>query len=324
MGIENPISVIPVVVGATASGKSMLARELADRTGGRIISVDSRKIYRRLNIGTAKPSPEIIERYNYAMVDLIEPHEQFSAYQYAHVAVKVIEQTISSGQLPILAGGTGFYLRALKDGLFEGPDSDPEIRAAIRREADKIGWDGIYRKLHGIDPVAAERIGKHNIPRLERALEVYYLTGDSISNRQEHGVYQRPPWRFVLFGIDRPREELVARINIRTDSMVQHGLFEEVETLLAAGIPPASPGFQTVGYMEVLDCLAARITRSEAVEKIKINTRRYAKRQLTWFRNQESVHWLDLSSATTEKCLERVAEVNRGDDGNFLSGKTLS
>ncbi|MFC1475674.1 tRNA (adenosine(37)-N6)-dimethylallyltransferase MiaA, partial [Candidatus Zixiibacteriota bacterium] len=209
---REPTPVIPAIVGATASGKSSLARALADATGGRIISVDSRKIYRRLNIGSAKPSPEIIARYNYAMVDIIDPHEQYSAYQYAQNAIKIIEQTITSGILPILAGGTGFYLRALKDGLFAGPDADAETRAEIERLAEQKGWEAVFNKLRDVDPQTASHIDPHNIPRLVRALEVFYLTGEPISTLQQMGEYHRPPWRFELFGIDRPRPELHERI----------------------------------------------------------------------------------------------------------------
>jgi len=296
---------IPAIVGATASGKSSLARELADQTGGRMISVDSRKIYRRLNIGSAKPPPEIIARYNYAMIDLIEPHEQYSAYQYAQDAVKIIEQTITSGKLPILVGGTGFYLRALKDGLFEGPASDPEVRGDIRREAEVVGWHKMYDKLRRIDPEAAAKIDPNNIPRLERALEVYYLTGEPISSWQKAGPYRRPPWRFVLFGINRSRTELHQRIEIRTERMVKQGLIEEVEILLASGVPADAPGLRSVGYAEIIECLSEELTRSQAIEKIKINTRRYAKRQLTWFRHQETVNWLN----PEEKMIERIRDI---------------
>jgi tRNA dimethylallyltransferase len=282
-----------VIVGATASGKSSLARELADLTGGRIISVDSRKIYRRLNIGSAKPTPEIIAQYDYAMIDLIEPHERYSAYQYAQAAIKVIEQTITSGKLPILAGGTGFYLRALKDGLFEGPASDPETRAEIRHEAEVIGWDKMFEKLRQIDPEAAANIDPHNIPRLERALEVYYLTGEPITSWQKAGPYHRPPWRFVLFGINRPRPELHQRIEIRTERMVEQGLIDEVESLLSSGVPTDAPGLRSVGYAEIIEYLSEELTRTQAIEKIKTNTRRYAKRQLTWFRHQETINWLN-------------------------------
>lgn len=288
----DPSPVIPAIVGATASGKSSLARELADVTSGRIISVDSRKIYRRLNIGSAKPSPELIARYEYGMIDIVDPHEQYSAYSYARGAVRVIQQTIDSGKLPILAGGTGFYLRALKDGLFEGPEADPKIRREIAEQAENEGWDTIYHRLLAVDPETAARIDVHNRTRLIRALEVYYLTGEPLSTLQKTGEYRRPPWRFVLFGIDRPRAQLYNRIDLRTDRMLEQGLFDEVRELLNTGVSPEAPGLRSVGYAESLDYLAGKIDRGEAVEKIKINTRHYAKRQLTWFRRQEQVRWL--------------------------------
>ncbi len=287
---EPPI--IPAIVGATASGKSSLARELADITGGRIIAIDSRKIYRRLNIGSAKPPPEIIVRYDYAMIDIVDPHEQYSAYQYAQTAIKVIEQTIASGKLPILAGGTGFYLRALKDGLFEGPEADAGTRAEIERMAEENGWEAVFNKLRDVDPATASRIDPNNKPRVVRALEVYYLTGERISTLQKTGEYHRPPWCFKLFGIDRSRAELYERIGLRTDRMIAQGLFEEVKALLDSGVRPDAPGMRSVGYIEALDYLAGKSNFIDAVEKIKTNTRRYAKRQLTWFRRQEKVCWL--------------------------------
>jgi len=292
---------IPVIVGATASGKSSLAHDLADKTGGRIISVDSRKVYRRLSIGSAKPSPEVIARYDYAMIDIIEPHERYSAYQYAQDAVKIIEETITSGKLPILVGGTGLYLRALKDGLFEGPQADPDVRASIRREAETVGWDRMHEKLRQVDPEAAASIDPHNVPRLERALEVYYLTGEPISSWQKTGPYKRPPWRFVLLGIDRPRTQLYERIELRTDRMVRQGLFAEVEALLAGGLAADAPGLRSLGYAEVVECLSGKLTSAQAVEKIKTNTRRLAKRQLTWFRHQETVNWLSPAGKMTEQ-----------------------
>lgn len=302
MSYGDPAPIIPAIVGPTASGKSALARELADVTGGRIISVDSRKIYRGLNIGSAKPSPEIIARYDYAMIDIIAPHEQYSAYQYAKTAVKVLEQTITSGKLPILSGGTGFYLRALKDGLFEGPDADAQTRADITALAEQDGWGAVFDKLREVDPETASRIDPHNVPRLVRALEIYYLTGEPISTLQKTGEYHRPVWRFKLFGIDRPRRQLYERIGIRTDRMVERGLFEEVEALLASGARPDAPGMRTVGYAEVLDYLEGKSNSAEAIEKIKSNTRRYAKRQLTWFRGQEEMLWL----APDKKMIGRI------------------
>lgn len=305
---RQKIPVIPVIVGATASGKSALARELADFAGGGIISVDSRKIYRRLNIGTAKPSVEIIQQYNYGMIDLIEPHEKYSAYQYAQKAVELITKTITSGKQPVLIGGTGLYLRALKDGIFIGPEADENVRAEIAEEAAEIGWAAMHEKLRQVDPEAATKIDPGNIPRLQRALEVYRLTGSPITSWQREGRYEKPPWQFLLFGINRSRTELHDRIARRTDKMVNQGLFAEVESLLAMGIKPTAPGFRTVGYREVIDFLAGQLTRNQAVEKIKISTRQYAKRQLTWFRHQETVHWLTPSTNMSTEVLKHLAQ----------------
>ncbi len=298
---NNLQPVVPAIVGATASGKSTLARELADVTGGQIISVDSRKIYRRLDIGSAKPSPEHISRYNYAMIDIIDPDEKYSAYAYAQTAAKVIEQTLAAGILPILAGGTGFYLRALKDGLFEGPEADPEIRTEINRLAENKGWAAVFAKLKEVDPETASRIDPNNPARLLRALEVFYQTGESLSAWQKAGAYHRPPWRFALFGINRPREELYQRIGLRTDRMLEQGLFDEVKTLLDSGVKLTAPGLRSVGYTEALDYLAGNIDQIETIEKIKIKTRHYAKRKITWFRRQETVNWL----STGEKMVDQ-------------------
>ncbi len=299
--------VIPVIVGATASGKSALARDLADRTGARIISVDSRKVYRRLDIGTAKPSPELIAKYDYGMVDIIDPDKQYSAYQFAQEATRLIGETIVSGRAVVLAGGTGLYLRALKDGLFEGPDTDPKIREKIRREAKENGWDFLREKLRNVDPLTAAQVDLHNIPRLERALEVYYLTGQPISSWQQQGEYRRPLWKFKLFAVERPRDQLYRRIELRTERMVAQGLFAEVGSLLAAGLHPDAPGLRSVGYAEVIEYLAGTTNQEQAVAKIKQNTRRFAKRQLTWFRNQEEICWLQPDGKMVQIILDSLS-----------------
>ena len=306
VGTSSAVPVIPAIVGPTASGKSAFAREIAERTGGRLISVDSRKIYRRLDIGTAKPTADLIARYDYAMINLIEPPERYSAHKYAQAATAVIEETLAAQRLPILVGGTGLYLRALKDGLFEGPGTDELVRAAIRREAEAIGWEKMYEILLEIDPEAAAKTSPRNHARIERALEVYRLTGEPITKRQRDGQYRRPPWRFEMFGIDRPRDEVCRRIDARTDRMVQDGLFEEVECLLAAGVDPDAPGMRTLGYVEAVAGLSGQITRSQAIAGIKLNTRRYAKRQLTWFLHQEAVQWLLASEVSVETVLFRL------------------
>jgi len=291
-GADQTTPIIPCIVGPTASGKSTLSRQLADQTGGRIISVDSRKIYRHLNIGTAKPAPDLLKKYDYAMINIIEPTELFSAHDYATRAKAVLDETLQRGQLPILAGGTGLYLRALKEGLLTGPGPDEQARSEIYRRADNVGWDELFNELERIDPQSAKKIDRANIHRLVRALEVYYLTGEPISVWQERGEHDLPPWRYLLFGIDRTRSELHDRISRRTKIMVEQGLFEEVEQLLRAGIDPNAPGFNSVGYHEVLAWKDGSFTRDECVERITISTRQYAKRQSTWFRNQEDVTWL--------------------------------
>ncbi len=297
---------IPVIVGATASGKSSLARAVADRTGGRIICLDSRKIYRRLNIGTAKPPPELIAQYDYAMIDIIEPTESYSAYQYAETAGEIIRDTLNENRLPIIAGGTGLYLRALKGGLFRGPGANQEVRKYINELADRDGWDSVFEQLEQVDPEAARRIGPTNRQRLVRALEVFYVTGKPLTAVQDRGEYAAPEWDFVLFGIDWPREKLHERIARRTGLMVNRGLFTEVKTLMESGLPPSAPGLKSVGYREAVDYLVGKTSQVEAVEKIKTSTRQYAKRQRTWFRNQEQVIWLSPGEATVESIFSHL------------------
>ncbi len=298
--------IIPAIVGATASGKSSLARGLADHTGGRIISLDSRKIYRRLDIGTAKPTPELLAQYDYAMVNIIEPIERYSAFQYAETATHIIEDTLRAGRLPIIAGGTGLYLRALKGGLFQGPGADKEVRKYINDLGERDGWEAVFNQLEQVDPAAAKRIGPANRQRIIRALEVFYVTGKPMTSVQQTGAYHLPEWQFAVFGIDRPRKELHDRIAQRTELMIERGLLEEVKQLVEEGIPGSAPGFKSVGYREALDYLAGEIPEDQVTEKIMSSTRQYAKRQMTWFRNQEEIKWVAPDESNIETILQQI------------------
>ena len=282
------------ILGCTASGKGPVARELARRLGGQIVSVDSMKVYRRMDIGTAKPDAQARAEIPHHCIDIVEPDEHFSVARYVEHADRAIEQTASAGDVVLAVGGTALYTKALAEGLFDGPGADPQLRARLQARAEREGPAALHAELAGVDPQAARRIHPNDEKRIIRALEVYELTGEPISalQRQWGSSARRHDCAFV--GLRRDRLDINARINARVKRMVQQGLRDEVAGLLAepAGLSPQAA--QALGYAEMIDHLRGRCSLDEAVEGIKINTRPFAKRQRTWFRRFRNVNWIDV------------------------------
>ena len=282
------------IVGPTASGKSELGMYLAERFSGEIVNYDSVQIFRHLDIGTAKPALEERQRVSHHMIDIREPTEIFTAGDYQREARLVLEQIRERRKLPILAGGTGLYLRALTDGLFNGPARSLYWRNRLEMIAERKGRGHLHRLLSRLDPAAAGRIGERDRPKVIRALEVRLETGKALT---EHLMEEpRQPltgFETILVGLNPPREELYRRIDERVRHMFAAGLVEEIRRLLAMGIPPSAKPFEAIGYRHVLADLDSSITREETIRIIQRDTRRYAKRQMTWFRNQPSVTWFD-------------------------------
>jgi tRNA dimethylallyltransferase len=282
-----------VIAGPTCVGKTQVSLKLADILKGEILSFDSRQVYRFMDIGTAKPSKEQRERIAHHLIDLVTPDERFSAADYAKKAREVVNQIIGRNKQPIAVGGSGLYLKALIEGFFQGPQADEDIRKKLKREAQELGEPHLFNRLREVDPQAAERIHPHDLVRIIRALEVYELTGRPISTWQRGGDYEPFPMHFAKIGLNLERDKLYQRINRRTDQMISAGLLQEVKRLKERGFTPQLKALRSVGYQELFDYLEGKFDLLSAIEKIKMNTRRYAKRQLTWFRKDEEVTWLD-------------------------------
>jgi tRNA dimethylallyltransferase len=294
MATPDSISVVPVLVGPTASGKTVVSLQLAAALGAEIISADSRQVYRFMDIGTAKPTREERELVRHHFVDEINPDEEFSAGTFGRQAQTVIGGIRKKGGVPLIVGGSGLYIRALIDGLFDGPSADHAIRADLLRRAEAEGGAALLEELRMVDPDLARTIRPSNIPRMVRALEVWRLTGRPMSVIQKQ---IRPvPFRPLLFGLRWEREALYHRINLRVEQMFEQGLVDEVIALRRRGFDEDLPALRTVGYSEVFRFLDGNQSMEAMVNEVKMNSRRYAKRQMTWFRPDERIRWIDLHS----------------------------
>lgn len=286
---------ILIIVGPTAVGKSEVALWLAKEFQGEIISCDSMQVYRGFDIGTDKPGPEARQAVPHHLIDIIEPTEQFSAADFARLAAETAEQIIRRGNLPIVAGGTGLYHRALVEGLFPGPGRHPELRKKLRQEAEKEGLDKLYRRLQQVDPDYASRISPTDSVRIIRALEVFILTGIPLSRQFERtsSPLRERGLNPVQIGLKLKREELYRRIEARVERMFAAGIVEEAKTLLLRGVPETATPFKGLGYRQVLQYLQGEITLEQAIEKTKLETRHYAKRQMTWFKKSPGINWFE-------------------------------
>jgi tRNA dimethylallyltransferase len=282
---------IVCLVGPTASGKSALALDIAARFAGEIVSADSRQVYRRLDIGTAKPSPAERARVVHHCLDLVEPDTPFDVSRFRAAASAAIADITARGKLPVVAGGTGLYVRVLLHGLCPAPPASPVLRAALRRLLAVRGASALHRALAALDPEAAARLGPRDGVRIVRALEVSLVSGIPLSRWQaEHGFAERP-YEALLIGLTRPTPELDARIAERARAMVNAGMLDEVRRLCDEGLAADAPGLCTVGYPELRACLDGRTDLESALAAIVLATRRFAKRQRTWFRREPDIRW---------------------------------
>ena len=296
------------VIGPTASGKTALSLRLARALGGEIVSMDSMQIYRRMDIGTAKPTPAERAEVVHHLIDIAEPTDSFSVAQYASVAEQTLHSVYARGALPILTGGTGFYLRALTDGLsLGGVQSDPELRATLRQTAlEPDGKRILHERLRAVDPATADRLHENDVLRVSRALEVFELTGMPIS-AQRNAALERP-FEFLMLATTMERSALYRRAEERVNAMLKQGLLNEVRALLDEGVPAQSQAMQGIGYKELIPVLHGETTLAEATALLKQNTRRYAKRQWTWFRAIPMAAWLDMGNPESEAQALRMAE----------------
>lgn len=283
-----------LVTGPTASGKSALAHERALRTGAEIISADSRQVYRRLDIGTAKPSPAMLREVRYHFIDEKEVTRPWSAGDFAAEAWRRIEAIESRGNEAIVVGGSTLYVEALVKGIALLPAADPALRQRLMQELRQQGGEALYRRLQALDPEQARTLDATKSQRLIRSLEIIELTGRTVTELQQQK--QRPERGFELVGIDLPRPELYGRIDLRVHTMMHEGLLQEARTLWNqyrdAILARTLPALLTVGYQELFDHFEGRYGLDDAVALIQQHTRNYAKRQLTFFRNRMEVHWI--------------------------------
>ena len=283
------------IVGPTAVGKTEIAIQLAQHLDAEIVSLDSRQIYREMDIGTAKPIPEQQRAAPHHLIDCVDVDQPFSVAEYQRLADTAIAEIRERGKRTMAVGGAGLYFRGIIDGLFDGPGADAEIRAKLQREVDEHGNVALHERLRRCDPETANRVHPNNLVRVIRALEVYELTGKPISSLQQQWKMNEPRYPFRAFGLNMPRETLYQRIEERVNRMVEAGLIEEVKGLLDQGCPRNCVAMQSFGYKELIDYLDGKRTLDEAISLLKQNTRRFAKRQLTWFRNDPRIEWLDTS-----------------------------
>lgn len=296
------------LVGPTAAGKSELALQLARELGTDIISVDSAQVYRGLDIGTAKASAAEQKLVKHHLIDLVNPDEDYSVADYQRDARRVIASQWRRRRLPFLVGGTGLYLRAVIAGYaFGEKGKDEALRARLEAEADDGGTEALHQRLGRLDPAAAAKIHPRDRRRIIRALEVYALEGSPISRQVEDTQKREPPYRLLLYGLTLPRPQLYRAIEKRTERMLAEGFIEEVRGLLEQGYRRSSPGLQILGYRQLAAFIAGEMGREEAVTEIKTQTRRLAKRQLTWFRRERNIIWLD-RTAGPEGIVKKIGD----------------
>ena len=279
------------IAGPTASGKTALAVELAKELSGEVVSCDSMQVYRRLNIGTAKPTPKEMQGITHHMIDVAEPDEDFSVSRYCEMAAPIVDDILARGKTAIIAGGTGLYMDSLIKGNSFAPFPSTGQRERLEAQADEMGMDFMLDWLRRIDPEAADRV--HDRKRILRALEVYCETGQTITEHNRKTQAIPPRYTPLWLGLDfEDRAELYRRIDLRVEIMLEYGLVEEIRSLLSEGIPVKATAMQAIGYKEFVDALEGRTTVAEAAARVQQSSRRYAKRQLTWFRRNKNMHWL--------------------------------
>lgn len=289
---------IPVLLGPTAVGKTDIALKIASENNWDILSCDSRQIYKFMDIGTAKPQKDQLEQVNHWMIDEIDPSEQYSAYKFSEKSADIIRTLALQNKTVMICGGTGFYYRSLSEGFCNQVESDPELKNELINKGNELGSEELHKELSKVDPQTAMRLHPNDMQRIIRALVYFYQTKSSLS---DSGMNNNPPedMEFIVVKVDCDRSELYDRINKRVERMFENGLYDEFKELRAKGYSLLSPGLQTLGYRELFALEEGKASKQETIDLIKQNTRRYAKRQITWFTHQ--VNGIHINSLYPEK-----------------------
>ena len=288
------------IAGPTASGKTALAVELAKELRGEVVSCDSMQVYRRMDIGTAKPTIDEMQGIPHHMLSVAQPEEDFSVSRYCAMATPIVEDILRRGKTAIIAGGTGLYMDSLIRGNAFAPFPSTGVREELEAQADRLGMEAMLSHLQAVDPEAAARLHLSDRKRILRALEVYLETGETITEHNRRTQAIPPRFRPLWLGLDfENRADLYERIDRRVGLMLEKGLMEEIQGLLASGIPARATAMQAIGYKEFVDALEGRCTLEQAADQVRQSSRRYAKRQLTWFRRNSAMHWLVRTPETT-------------------------
>lgn len=291
-----------ILTGPTAVGKTELSIALAKSIGGEIISADSMQVYKYMDIGTAKIRSEEMDGVPHHLIDILEPDVAFNVAMFKDLAKSSVEDIYSRGRIPILVGGTGFYIQALLYDIdFSEEDSDSSIRKELETLVEIKGAAFLHEKLREVDPESAEQIHANNVKRVIRALEYYQLHGEKISTHNETDRHKESPYDFLYFVLTHDRQVLYERIEKRIDQMIDHGLISEVDNLLKKGYDSSLVSMQGLGYKELIPYLQKKCTLDEAIYVLKRDTRHFAKRQLTWFRRERNVRWLDKSLVSSDE-----------------------
>ena len=304
------------IAGPTASGKTALAVELAKELNGEVVSCDSMQVYRRMDIGTAKPTPEEMQGIRHHMLDVAEPEEDFSVSSYCAMAGPIVDDIVARGKTAIIAGGTGLYMDSLIRGNDFAPFPSTGVREQLDAEADSRGIQVLFDRLKSIDPEAAGKLHLSDRKRIIRALEVYLETGETITAHNRKTQLIPPRYTPIWLGLDfENRADLYRRIDLRVGMMLEAGLVEEIRSLLSSGIPEKCTAMQAIGYKEFVAALDGQCTIEEAADQVRQSSRRYAKRQLTWFRRNPSMHWLIRQPGQdSAEILEAARQVLREND----------
>jgi len=300
-----------IIAGPTAVGKTAVAETVAEKLSGELISADSRQIYKGLDVGTAKPrNPKI----PYHLIDIVAPEKRYDAAQFARDAQALIKQIHDRGKIPIIVGGTGLYIRALTVGIFEGNFRDETVREELLRR-----WragENLYAELMRVDPEAAKKIDPKNFVRIQRALEVYIVSGKPISHWWKTATKKPSEWKFVKIILNKERKALYERIEKRVDEMLEAGWVDEVKNLLKSGVTENAPAFSSIGYRQVVDYIKGKLSWEQMREQIIKATKEYARRQLIWFRKEPGAVWLDTTGKNSQEVALEVIKIWRETEKN--------